>query len=255
MDIIQFLENNKGLLMKLLKKKKGQDGSKIAFIESLIQKLALEIFEELTCHEQSFLIRLFIASKLSVSDSTVSILDEKLNDIKLVKMLIQLLLYRYIRIHFYLQNSVARIYLCNTHQEYTFYIVEYSSLLFEVKRDKRDDFDRIIKSLMHNVYIDYTRYNEKFEGLISAFEIEQLKSHFLELSAQFEKKCSTFSSIDDFIFHGEKDSDSLNSLLASLIEFESKFLYENEKIIVFKRKFDKFQKKTEEVLEDIFLQT
>ena len=225
----------------------------IAFIESLIQKLTLSPVEEITGDEQTFLIRLFLASKLSVPDSMVSILDEYLKNIRLMSNTILLSLYRFIRVHFWLQEFVVRVFLCQTGQEREFYETTYSGFItFSVKNGKKEDFNRLTEKLMDGAKKHCIEYRDTFQSMISALEFEQLKSDFLECSAQFAKRISGFSSIDDFIFDGEKDSDSLNSLLASLLAFESKFLSQKEKSTVFDREFHKFLKETKDTLEAIF---
>jgi hypothetical protein len=225
----------------------------IAFIESLIQKLALSPVEEITGDEQTFLIRLFLASKLSVPESMVSILDDYLKKIGLMSKTIDISLYRFIRVHFWLREFVVRVFLCQTGQEREFYETTYSGFItFSVKSGKKEEFKRLTEKLMDGAKKHCIQYRDTFQSMISALEFEQLKSDFLECSAQFAKLISGFSSIDDFIFDGEKDSDSLNSLLASLLAFELKFLSAKEKSTVFDREFHKFLKETEDTLQAIF---
>lgn len=225
----------------------------IAFIESLIQKLALSPIEEITGDEQTFLIRLFLTSKLSVPDSMVSILDEYLKNIGLMSNTILLSLYRFIRVHFWLQEFVVRVFLCQTRQEREFYETTYSGFVtFNVKSEKKGECKQLTEELMNDAKKHCIQYSDKFQSMISALEIEQLKSDFLECSAQFAKQILGFSSIDDFIFHREQDSDSLKSLLASLLVFESKFLSEKEKITVFDGEFHTFLKETKDTLQSIF---
>lgn len=224
----------------------------IAFIESLIQKLALSPVE-ITGDEQTFLIRLFLASKLSVPDSMVSTLDKYLKNIGLMWNTILLSLYRFIRVHFWLQEFVVRVFLFRLRQEKDFYDATYlGHVTFDVKRGKREEFKELTEKLMDNAKKQSIEYRDTFQSMISEFEIEQLKSDFLECSAQFGKQNIYFSSIDDFIFDGKKDSDSLNPLLDSLLAFESKFLSQKEKFTVFDREFHKFLKETEDTLQAIF---
>jgi len=224
----------------------------IAFIESLIQKLALSPVE-ITGDEQTFLIRLFLASKLSVPDSMVSILDEYLKNIGLMSNTILLSLYRYIRVHFWLQHFVVRVFLFQARKEREFYKkTPFGFLSFDVKSEKEGECNKIMEELIHEAKKQSIQYRDTFQSMISALEFEQLKSGFLECSAQFAKLISDFSSIDDFIFDGEKDLDSLNSLFASLLVFESKFISEKEKFIEFDRKFRTFLKETKDTLQSIF---
>jgi hypothetical protein len=227
----------------------------IAFIESLIQKLAQSPVEEIADDEQTFLIRLFLASKLSDPDSVIATLDGYLKNIGLMWNTIILSLYRYIRVHFSLQNFVVRVFLFGLCQEKDFYETTSSGFVtFDVKRGKREEFKEIMDELIDDAKKESIEYRDTFQSMISEFKIEheQLKSDFLECSAQFVELISCFSSIDDFIFDGKKDSDSLNPLLDSLLAFESKFLSQKEKFTVFDRKFDKFLKETEDTLQAIF---
>jgi hypothetical protein len=224
----------------------------IAFIESLIQKLALSSVE-ITGDEQTFLIRLFLASKLSDPDSMVSILDGYLKNIGLMWNTILLSLYRYNRVHFWLQRFVVRVFLFQKGIEKEFYERAYFGFVtFDVKSEKEEKYNKLMKELIDDAKKKSSQYRDTFQSTISALEFEQLKSDFIECSAQFAKLISDFSSIDDFIFDGEKDLNSLNLLLDSLLAFESKFLSEKEKFSVFDREFDKFQKETENTLEAIF---
>lgn len=224
-----------------------------AFIESLIQKLALSPVEEITCDEQTFLIRLFLSSKLSDPDTVVATLDKYLKNIGLMWNTIILSLYRYIRVHFWLQNFVVRVFLYKTRKEREFYDTTYLGFVtFDVKSEKKEECKQIIKKLMDDAKTQSIQYRVTFQSMISVFEFEQLKSYFLECSAQFVKLISGFSSIDEFIFHREQDSDSLKSLLDSLLAFESKFLSQKEKFTVFDREFHKFLKETKGTLKAIF---
>jgi len=224
----------------------------IAFIESLIQKLALSPVE-ITGDEQTFLIRLFLSSKLSVPDSMVSILDGYLKNIGLMSNTILLSLYRYIRVHFWLQHFVVRVYLCKKGQERKFYEKTYPNFIsFNVKSEEKGEYNKIMEELIHEAKKQSIQYRDTFQSMISALEFEKLKLDFLECSAQFAKRISGFSSIDEFIFDGEKDLDSLNSLFASLLVIESKFISEKEKFIEFDCEFRTFLKETKDTLQSIF---
>jgi len=219
----------------------------------LIQKLSPSPVEEITGDEQTFLIRLYLASKLSDPDSMVSILDGYLKNIRLMWNTILLSLYRYNRVHFYLQRSVVRVFLFQARKEREFYETTYSGFVtFDVKSEKEGKYNEIMKELIDHAKKESIQYRDTFQSTISALEFEQLKSDFLECSPQFAKLISDFSSIDDFIFDGEKELNSLNLLLDSLLAFESKFLSEKEKFTVFDREFHNFQKETENTLEAIF---
>ena len=224
----------------------------IAFIESLIKKLALSPVE-ITGDEQTFLIRLFLSSKLSVPDSMVSILDEYLKNIGLMSNTILLSLYRYIRVHFWLQHFVVRVYLFQKGQERKFYEKTYPNFIsFNVKSEEKGEYNKIMEERIHEAKKQSIQYRDTFQSMISALEFEKLKLDFLECSAQFAKRISGFSSIDEFIFDGEKDLDSLNSLFASLLVIESKFISEKEKFMEFDRKFRTFLKETKDTLQSIF---
>lgn len=239
---IQFLKSNEKLLMELLKNKKDQERSnkeKNAFIESLIQKLASVIVEELTRHEQSFLIFLFIESKIHELN-LVPILDKCQKKIELMLKIVDVSLYRYFCIHNFLTFIVVR------RDNPDLYKTTWpSGVSWDVKEEKKGKY----YELHHKVGIDAktvcTERRDYFHGLISEFDFKQLQSEFLEFSSQFEKISPTFFSID------KQDLDSLNSLLDLLLAFESKFLSEKEKFDVFERQFKSFQKETQDVLQEI----
>jgi hypothetical protein len=246
----QVLEKTSGLVQQIQRLT-----DQIAFIESLIQKLAQSPVEEIADDEQTFLIRLFLASKLSDPDSVIATLDGYLKNIGLMWNTIVLSLYRYIRVHLQLQNFVVRVFLFGLRQEKDFYETTSSGFVkFNVKSEKKIACKEIMDELIDDAKKESIEYRDTFQSMIYEFEIEheQLKSYFLECSAQFVELISCFSSIDDFIFDGKKDSDSLNPLLDSLLAFESKFLSQKEKFTVFDRKFDKFLKETEDTLQAIF---
>ena len=224
----------------------------IAFIESLIPKLARSPVV-ITDDEQIFLIRLFLASKLSVPDSMVSILDEYLKNIGLIWDIIQVSLYRYFSVHFSIKNIVVRVYLFQQGLAHEFYEHTYSgNFNFSVKSGKKKEFTEYKKKRMDYAKEHCIQCRDIFHSMSSDIvdKFEQLKKDFLKCSAQF-KLIFDCSSIDDFIFHPEQDYDSLNSLLASLLAFELKFLSVKEKFIGFDSKFHNFLKETNEVIEPI----
>lgn len=227
MDFIKFLQNNNKYLQELLKEELKKKKDQFSFIESLIQKLALVIVEEeITSHEQSFLIRLFIKSKLNELDSIISILDEKT---KLMFKIIDVSLCRYILIHTELAFFVVRQKNPRLHEK-----IWPTSISWEVKPDNEKEHETLREKVVIDAKTDCTKYR----GFFSFHEFEQLKLEFLEFSAQF-------SSID------EQDLDSLKSLLALLLEFESKILSKEKKFLFFEKEFENFQKQTEEVLKEI----
>ena len=229
----------------------------ITFIESLIQKLAPSPVEEITDDEQTFLIRLFLASKLSDPDSMVSTLDKYLKNIGLMWNTIILSLYRYIRVYSDLPNCVVRVFLFQQGIEKEFYKLayrDYGNSTFDLKEEKKEEFEKHKKELIYGAKIQSIQYRDIFQLMISEIvpEFEKLKLDFLECSSQFEELISGFSSIDDFIFDSDKDLDSLNRLLDSLLAFESKFLSKKENFTIFDREFHKFQKETEYIIQSIF---
>jgi hypothetical protein len=246
MIFIQFLQSNLKPLMKLLENKKGQERSindQIAFIESLIQKLALEIVEEkITSHEKSFLICLFIELKRNELKTNVPILDEYQKKIELMLEIVNISLYRYISIHKFLAFIVVR------RDNQNLYETTWpSGVSWDVKLESKKEFYGLLGKVGIDAKEDCTDYRDYFRNLISKFEFTQLQSELLEFSAQFEKFRPTFSSTDD----DAQDLDSLTSLLALLLEFESKFLSEKEKFLFFEKKFKDFQKQTQAVLQEI----
>lgn len=234
MNIIKFLQSNLKFLNELLEKKE-----QIAFIGSLIQKLDSEIVEEeLTHSEQSFLICLFIESKFHELNLYVPILDEYQKKIELMLKIVDIFLYRYIRIHEYLAFIVVR-----RDNPILYKTTWPSGVSWDVKPESKKEYVILYEQVVVDAKNVCTNHRDYFRNLISQFEFRQLQSEFPEFSAQLEKNCPAFSSIDD-----EQD---LDSLLALLLEFESKFLSEKEKFLFFQRQFKDFQKQTQAVLQEI----
>ena len=108
MDTIKFLKSKLKFLKELLEKKKGQERSskkQITFIE-LIQKLAREIVEEMTKEDQSFLICLFIESKINELKLIIHKCQKK---IELMLKIIDVSLLRYNYIFNKLADIVVRL--------------------------------------------------------------------------------------------------------------------------------------------------
>lgn len=242
---IQFLKSNLKLLKELLEKKKDKERSskeKLLFIESLIQKLASVIVEELTRHEQSFLIFLFIESKWNELKTNVPILDEYRKKNELMLKIIDVSLYRYIRIHEYLAFIVVR-----RDNPKLYKTMWPSGKSWDVNPESKEKYDELHDKVSDDAKTVCTDYCDYFRGLISEFDFKQLQSEFNELSAQLDEFRPAFSSTDD----SAQDLDSLTSLLALLLEFESKFLSEKEKFLFFEKEFKDFQKQTQVVLQEI----
>ena len=238
MNIIKFLQSNLKFLNELLEKKE-----QIAFIGSLIQKLDSEIVEEeLTHSEQSFLICLFIESKFHELNLYVPILDEYQKKIELMLKIVDIFLYRYIRIHEYLAFIVVRRDNPNLYKK-----TWPSGVSWDVNPDSKEKYYELLGKVGIEAKAVCTNHRDYFRNLISECKFTQLQSEFKEFSAQFEKIRPTFSSTDD----GAQDLDSLTSLLALLLEFESKFLSEKKKFLFFEKEFKDFQKQTQAVLQEI----
>lgn len=246
MIFIQFLKSNLKLLKELLENKKGQERSindQIAFIESLIQKLASAIVEEeLTLHEKSFLICLFIESKFHELKLYVPILDEYQKKIELMLEIVNISLYRYISIHKFLAFIVVR-----RDNPKLYKTLWTSGVSWDVKSESKKEYDELHDKVSGYAKTVCTKYCDYFRGLISEFDFKQLQSEFNELSAQLDEFRPAFSSTTD----SAQGLDSLTSLLALLLEFESKFLSEKEKFLFFEKKFKDFQKQTQAVLQEI----
>lgn len=232
MATIQLLKSNEKLLMKLLEKKKDKERSskeKLLFIE-LIQKLAREIVEEMTKEEQSFLIRLFIESKINELKLIIHKCPKK---IELMLKIIDVSLLRYNYIFNKLADIVVRL---NNSELYT--PIWPSDFSWEVKKEKKREYYELLGEVGDDSKTDCAEHRNYFRDLSSDFVFE-------ELYAELDIIRLAFYSIDT------RDLNSLNSLLELLLAFESKFLSEKEKFDVFERKFKSFQKETKDVLEQI----
>ncbi len=221
----------------------------LTFVESMIQKLSQQQFK-LTDEEEEFLSRLFLASKLGSPESMKVEFDEYLKKLKLMSEIVDLLLYRYIRI---VQSSslyMVRIHLFETGCAETFYEKStFSSITWDLKRDKDEEFSKIAKECTE---LEMRYCAEKF----NAFKQQFSDFKFNELLSNLQKCVSIFSeqfpiSIIDFVFSQEK-SDVFKSLLESLLTLETTFLDEKKKFQQFSVQIQTFLNEINTKLERIF---
>ena len=189
MNFIPFLKDNEKLLMELLKTNKGQEN--LAFIESLIQKLAhAKSIEELREDEQSFLICLFIESKITEINSNISILNEYPKKIELMLKIVDVYLWRYYSILNELAYIVVRL---NNPKLYKI-TWPYSDVSWEVKQD--DESGKIYYLLLDKVGVDSktdcVKHRDDFRDLSFEFVFEKLSAVF-DISMAGSKLAVTFT--------------------------------------------------------------
>ena len=222
------------------------------FVQSLIQKLSQPQLE-LSPDEQGFLIRLFLASKLSSPELMTSELEQCMKNLKMMFDTIALTLFRYYRIHQYCPEAFVRSYLCSIGKEREFYdpTISGSFFTFDVIRGKEKEYDDVRKELFDLAKTFCVEKYNMFNQLLSTFEFNKLMSDFQSGVSKFSERFGCENRIYEIAFNRKLfDPDFMNYLLASLLTFESKFIEEKQKLQDFSNQFAASLK---EILEKIEL--
>jgi hypothetical protein len=222
------------------------------FVQSLIQKLSQPQLE-LSPDEQGFLIRLFLASKLSSPELMTSELEQCMKNLKMMFDTIALTLFRYYRIHQYYPEAFVRNHLCSVRKERDFYdpTISGSFFTFDVIQGKEKEYDDVRKELFDLAKTFcleiYTRFNQQ----LSTFGFDKLKTDFQSDVSKFSERVGCGNRIYDIAFNRDLfKSDFINDLLVSFLTFESKFIEEKQKLQDFSNQFAAALK---EILEKIEL--
>jgi hypothetical protein len=227
----------------------------LALVESMIQKLSQPSFE-LTDREETFLSRLFLASKLGSPEPIRLELGEYLKKLKLMSDIIYLTLSRYKGITTMWNSEcswyVVRAHLCQTRKGQEFYDTgAFNYLTWDIKPEKENDYDTLAKELAVSA-LEYCVENlDIFKQCFSDFNFEKLMSDFEGCVSNFSEQFPI--PIIDFVFSQEK-SESSNQLLESLLTLESTFLDEKKKLQTFYKQFQAFLKEISEKLTPILYQ-
>jgi hypothetical protein len=223
-----------------------------AFVQSLIQKLSQPQLE-LSPDEQGFLIRLFLASKLSSPELMTSELEQCMKNLKMMFDTIALTLFRYYSIHQCCPEAFVRSYLCSIGKEREFYDPTNSGSFctFDVIRRKEQEYDEVRKELANSAKIFCVETYNMFNQRLSTFEFNKLMSEFQSGVSKFSERFGCGNQIYEIAFNRELfDSNFMNYLLVSLLTFESKFIEEKQKLQDFSNQFAASLK---EILEKIEL--
>jgi hypothetical protein len=222
----------------------------LTFVESMIQKLSQQQFK-LTDREEEFLSRLFLASKLGSSESMKVEFDEYSKKLKLMSEIVDLLLYRYIRI---VQSSslyMVRIHLVGDDLAETFYDkTDFGNITWDMKSGKDQEFSDLAKKLISDSMTYCAERYDAFKQQFSGFKFNELLSDFQTSVVSTFSKQFQISTIE-FVFSQEK-SDVFKSLLESLLTFESTFLDEKKKFKQFSKEIMTFLNEINTKLERIF---
>ena len=224
-----------------------------AFVQSLIQKLSQPQLE-LSPDEQGFLIRLFLASKLSSPELMTSELEQCMTNLKMMFDTIALTLFRYYRIHQCCPEAFVRSYLCSIGKEREFYDPTNSGsfFTFDVIRRKEQEYDEVRKELANSAKIFCLETYNMFNQRLSTFEFNKLMSEFQSGVSKFSERFGCGNQIYEIAFNRELfDSNFMNYLLVSLLTFESKFIEEKQKLQDFSNQFAASLKEILEKIEPI----
>ena len=212
---------------------------RLAIVELLISKLSQPQFE-FSPDDQGFLIRLFLASKLSSPELMTSELEQCMKNLKLMFDTIALTLFRYYRIHQYCPEAFVRSYLCSIEKEELFYerTISGSFFTFDVKSEKEKKYDDVRKELFDLAKTfcleTYTMFNQQ----LSTFGFDKLKTDFQSDVSKFSERVGCGNRIYDIAFNRDLfKSDFINDLLVSFLTFESKFIEEKQKLQDFSNQF------------------
>lgn len=230
---------------------------RLTLVQSLIPKLSQPQLE-FSPDEQGFLIRLFLASKLSSPKLMTSELEQCMKNLKLMFDTIALTLFRYYRIHQCCPEAFVRSYLCSIGKEIEFYdpTTSGSFFTFDVRREKNKEYEDLRKELFDLAKTfcleTYTMFNQQLSTL-----------GFDKLMTDFQLVVSTFSEnfkgsgLFEFAFnhglfnHGLNKYQIINDLLVSLLTFESRFIEEKQKLRDFSNQFAASLKEILEKIEPI----
>ena len=224
-----------------------------ASVQSLIQKLSQPQLE-LSPDEQGFLIRLFLASKLSSPELMTSELEQCMKNLKMMFDTIALTLFRYYRIHQYCPEAFVRNHLCSVRKEREFYDPTNSGsfFTFDVIRRKEQEYDEVRKELFDLAKTFCVEKYNMFNQLLSTFEFNKLMSDFQSGVSKFSERFGCENRIYEIAFNRKLfDSDFMNYLLVSLLTFESKFIEEKQKLQDFSNQFAAALKEILEKIEPI----